>query len=163
MNINILKEMSLLGAIFGLALGIIAILPWIGTLSFLALMFLSATAVIVYLKKQNKIGLLTTRDGAIYGAIIGFVSCIGFCCSMIPLASIIAFINHLWFHKLVWYSSIGIWFLNGIGGFLVLIMMIIFVGILSGLMNSFGGLATVYFYDQILNREDTNETFHIDN
>lgn len=163
MNILILKKMSALSFIFGVMLGVIAVIPVIGTLAFMILMFISATLVLIYLKRKNLIGMLIPKDGAIYGAVIGFVSCIGFCASMVPLATLIAYINHLWFHKLVWYSSIRIWFTSGIGGFLVLLMMIFFVAMLSALMNAFAGLATVYFYDQILNKEDTDNTFHIDN
>lgn len=162
MNNILLKQMALLSLIFGAALGVISVIPIIGTLAFMTLMFLSATFVILKLKKSDFLGKLTTRDGTLYGALVGFVACWGFCATMVPLASLISFINHMFFHKLLWYSSISIWFTNGIGGIFVLVMIIMFVALLSALMNSFGGLVTTYFGDQILNKEESDTTFHID-
>lgn len=162
MNIVLIKQLSILSLILGAALGVITIIPYIGLLSFMAMMFVASAIVLIYMKKNNLIGKLIPKDGAIFGAISGFVSCLGFCLTLVPLAAIIALINDIWFHNLTWYSSMGLWFKNGLGGFLILLMMVFFVAILSALMNAFAGLATVYFYGQFLN-EEQNETFHIDN
>lgn len=163
MNKIFIKQISVLSLILGVAFGIISIIPYLGILAFILMMFASAVFVTVYMKRNNMLGKLVPKDAAFYGAVSGFMSCIGFCASMIPLAGLISFINHLWFHKLVWYSSIGIFFTGGIGGVFVLILMVFFVALLAALMNSFAGMATLYFYTQILNEEDDNETFHIDN
>lgn len=163
MNIMLIKKMAALSLILGAALGVITIVPYIGFFSFMALMFVSGAMVLVYMKKSDMIGKLIPKDGALFGAIIGFVACLGFCLTLVPLAAIVAWINNLWFHKLTWHSSMGMWFTNGLGGFLVLLMMVFFVSLLSALMNAFSGLATVYLYDQLLNKEDDNQTFHIDN
>jgi len=146
--------MSILSLILGAALGIITIIPYVGLVSFMALMFLSSTAVILYMKKYNLIGRLIPRDGSIFGAIIGFVSFLGFSVTFVPLATLIGL-----FYKGSYYLGISMLFRIG---FIVLLMMIIFVAMLSALMNAFSGLATVYFCDQILNTEENNETFHID-
>lgn len=161
MNKIFIKQISVLSLILGAVLGVITIIPYIGLIAFLTAMFATAVIVLIYMKKNNFIGKLTPKDGALFGAIIGFISCLGFCLTLVPLAAIIAFINHLWFHKLTWYSSMGLWFINGISGFMILLMMVFFVATLSALMNAFSGLATVYFYDQFLNEEE-NATFHID-
>lgn len=162
MNKILIKQLSVLSLILGAILGVITIIPYLGVLAFIAQMFVAATLVLIYLKKNNMLGKLLPKDGALYGAIIGFISCIGFCITLVPIAAIISLINNLWFHKLVWYSSMGLWFTNGLSGFFVLILMVFFVAILSALMNAFSGLATLFFYDQFLNEEETNETFHID-
>lgn len=163
MNIMLIKKMAVLSLILGAALGIITIIPFIGFFSFMTLMFLSSAIVLVYMKKHDMIGKLIPKDGALFGSIIGFVACLGFCLTLVPLAAIIAWINNLWFHKLTWYMSMGMWFKNGLGGYIVLFMMVFFVALLSALMNAFSGLATVHLYSQLLNKEDDNQTFHIDN
>ncbi len=162
MNKLLIKQLVILSLIVGAALGVVTIIPYIGLLAFLAMVFVSSSIVMIYMKKNNFIGKLIIKDGAVLGSVIGFFSCIGFCTTLIPLAAIISLINHLWFHKLTWYSSMGVWFTNGFGGFFVLLMMVLFVAMLCALFNAFSGLATVFFYDQFLNEEQDNETFHID-
>ncbi len=163
MNITLIKQSTILSLIFGGILGVIAIIPFIGLLAFLTMMFASASLIMIYMHKQNQMGLLIPKDAAILSSLIGFASCIGFCTTMIPIAALIALANHLWFHKLVWYASIGIWFSYGIAGIIVLVFMVIFVAIIAALMNACAGLGTAYVYGQIINKEETNETFFIDN
>ena len=78
MNELLMKRMALLSAIFGLAAGVITVIPFISSLSFLALMVFAAVIVLIYMKKKNFIGYLEPKEGSIYGAIIGFVSFIAF-------------------------------------------------------------------------------------
>lgn len=163
MNITLIKQSAILSLIFGGIMGVIAIIPFIGLIAFLAMMLSSAALIMIYMKKQDLMGLLIPKDAAILSSLIGFASCLGFCTTMIPLAALVALANHLWFHKLIWYSSIGIWFSYGIAGIIVLIFMVVFVAIIAALMNACVGLATVYIYGQIINKEETNETFFIDN
>lgn len=162
MNKVLIKQLAVLSLILGAALGVITIIPYIGAISFMALMFVASAIVLIYMKKNNLVGKLIPKDGALFGAISGFIACLGFCLTLVPLAAVIALINDTWFHKLTWYSSIGLFLKNGLGGFLLLLMMVFFVAILSALMNAFSGLATVYLYDQFLNEEEENVTFHID-
>jgi len=163
MNVTLIKQSALLSVIFGGILGVIAIIPIVGLFAFLTMMFAAAAIIMIYMHKQSMLGLLIPKDAAILSSLIGFGSCIGFCTTMIPIAALIALANHLWFHKLVWYASIGIWFSYGIAGIIVLVFMVIFVAIIAALMNAGVGLGAVYLYGQILNKEETNETFYIDN
>lgn len=155
MNKILMKQISILSFILGAILGVITIIPFIGTISFLAIMFTASTIVLLYMKKNNMIGKLIPKDGALYGSIIGFISFLGFSISFVPLATIIGL-----FYKNSYYLGVSMLFRIG---FFVLIMMIIFVAMLCALMNAFSGLATVYFCDQILNKEEENVTFTIDN
>ncbi len=154
MNKILIKQISVLSLILGAVLGAITIIPYVGILSFLAQMFVAGTIVLLYMKKNDFVGKLTPRDGGIYGSIIGFVSFIGFSLTFVPIATVIGL-----FVKGSYYTGISMLFRIG---FIVLIMMVIFVAILSALMNAFSGLATVYFSDQLINEEDQIETFHID-
>lgn len=155
MNQMLIKQASILSLILGAGLGIITIIPYIGAISFFIAMFLASTVVLIYMHKNNMIGKLIPKDGGLLGAVIGFTSFIGFSVTFIPLATIIGL-----FYKGSFYLGISMMFRIG---FFVLIMMVAFVAMLSALMNAFSGLATVYFYGQILNTEENNSTFTLDN
>ena len=66
------KQMCILSAILGLVLGVLTIIPFICNFSFFALLILSAPAILYYMKKMEMIGILDIKQGAMYGAIIGF-------------------------------------------------------------------------------------------
>jgi hypothetical protein len=155
MNQLLIKQTCVLSLILGAMLGVITIIPFIGAFSFLTLMFVASSIVLIYMKKNNMIGKLIPKDGALLGSIIGFTSFIGFSISFIPLATIIGL-----FYKGSYYLGISMLFRIG---FFVMIMMVVFVAMLSALMNAFSGLATVYIYSQMLNTEESNATFTIDN
>src|SRR5574344_413957 len=146
----LLKRMSILSGILGLGLGILTIIPFICNFSFFALMILAAPIILIYMKKLELLGILDTKQGAMYGAIIGFVSFIGFSISFVRLATIIGFI-----YKGSFYLGVSLLFRTG---FFVLIMMIFFVAILSALMNAFSGLVTTYVYSQISQKPIEEQT-----
>ncbi len=136
-----LKQLSVLSAILGLILGVITIIPFICNFSFFVIMILAAPVMFVYMKKLNMLGYLDPKQGAIYGAIVGFISFIGFSVSFVPLATIIGLL-----YKGSFYLGVSLLFRSGI---FVTIMMVLFVAILSALMNAFSGLVTMYVYSQI--------------
>lgn len=74
----LLKQMGMLSSVLGLVLGVITIIPFICNFSFFALIVLSAPIILVYMKKLDMIGILDIRQGAMYGAIIGFISFVAF-------------------------------------------------------------------------------------
>lgn len=144
------KQMGMLSGILGLVLGVLTIIPFICNFSFFALFVLAAPIVLVYMKKVEMIGILDIRQGAMYGAIIGFISFLGFAISFIPLATIIGSI-----YKASFYLGVSLLFRSG---FFVLIMMIFFVAILAALMNAFSGLVTMYIYNQIEQKPEEDKT-----
>lgn len=146
----LLKQMGMLSAILGLVLGVLTIIPFICNFSFFALFVLAAPIIMIYMKKLEMIGILDIRQGAMYGAIIGFVSFLGFAVSFVPLATIIGFI-----YKGSFYLGVSLLFRSG---FFVLIMMVFFVAILAALMNAFSGLVTMYIYNQIEQKPEENKT-----
>ena len=66
---------------------------------------------------------------------------LGFSLSFVPLATIIGFL-----YKGSYYLGVSLLFRSG---FFVTLMMVIFVAILSALINAFSGFMTMYIYNQI--------------
>ncbi len=150
MNELLMKRIAFLSAILGLIAGVITVIPFISSLSFLALMVFAAVIVLIYMKKKNFIGYIEPKEGSIYGAIIGFISFIGFCVSFLPLATIIGLI-----YKGSFYLGISLIVRSGI---FVIILMVLFVAMLSALINAFSGLVTAYIYTQIEEKPEENRT-----
>lgn len=146
----LLKQMGMLSSVLGLVLGVITIIPFICNFSFFALIVLSAPIILVYMKKLDMIGILDIRQGAMYGAIIGFISFVAFSVSFVPLATIIGFI-----YKGSYYLGVSLLFRTG---FFVLIMMVFFVALLAALMNAFSGLVTIYVYNQLEQKTEESKT-----
>ena len=88
MNINklLIKQMATLSGVLGLILGVLTIIPFICNFSFFALIVLAAPIILFYMKKLDMIGILDVKQGAMYGAIVGFVSFLAFSVSFVPLA-----------------------------------------------------------------------------
>lgn len=140
MNKIVLKQTAILSAIIGLILGVITLIPFVRGFSFLLLILAVSAVVLVYMKKNELIGIIDIREGAILGAIIGFISFLTFSIIFIPIAAIIGSIFKTYY--LGWLAM-----LLKASGFFVLIMLVIFVGTLSALMNAFAGLVTAYIYE----------------
>ena len=90
MNKIILKQISLLSIFLGAALGVITVLPVIGEIAFWILMCLSSAAVILFMIKLDMLEITSVQESAVLGAIIGFISFIGFSVFYIPLIIILA-------------------------------------------------------------------------
>lgn len=152
MNPILIKQTSILSAILGGILGIITLIPFIRNFSFLLLILCISAVIIVYMKKNDLIGIIDVREGALLGAIIGFVSFIAFSIVFIPLAALIGLIFKgyfmFWLVPLLKYS-----------GFFVLIMLVVFLGLLSALINAFTGLVTAYVYEALTGiKKEQNES-----
>lgn len=140
MNQIVLKQTAILSAIIGLILGVLTLIPFVRGFSFLLLILCVSAVVIVYMKKNDLIGIIDIREGAILGAIIGFISFVAFSIIFVPIAAILGSIFKTYY--LGWLAM-----LLRASGFFVLIMLVGFMGILSALMNSFSGLVTAYVYE----------------
>ena len=169
MNINILllKQIAILSAIAGGALAVVSIIPYINVFSFTILMLFLSGGILYYMKRNNMIGIFDLREGSIFGAVVGFVSFIAFSVVFIPLDIILSLLTK-GFHALLSFmpvhSSFLLYFFNNFGGFIVLIMLIIFVALLSALMNAFTGLVTAYVYEALsgIKKEENNENIDIE-
>ena len=146
--------MVVISSILGAVLGVITVIPVVNVLSFLAIMFLASPSVIIYMTKYNLIGILNLKETLIYGAIIGFISFLGFSLTFVPLATIIGLI-----YKNSFYLGVSMLFREG---FFVMLLMVIFVALLGGaLMNSFSALIyhqiRTYFFNYETNNDILNE------
>lgn len=150
MNQIVLKQTAILSAIIGLILGVITLIPFVRGFSFLLLILAVSAVVLIYMKKNELIGIIDIREGAILGAIIGFISFLTFSVIFIPIAAIIGSIFKTYY--LGWLTM-----LLKASGFFVLIMLVVFVATLSALMNAFAGLVTAYIYEVLsgMKKEDS--------
>ncbi len=154
MELVVLKRMVIISSILGAIIGIITVVPIINVLSFFVILFLSAPIVIMYMTKYNMMGVLDLKQSLIYGAIIGFISFLGFSITFVPLATIIGLI-----YKSSFYLGVSMLFREG---FFVMLLMVFFVALLGGaLMNSFSSLLyyqiRTYLFKDEINENILNE------
>ncbi|MBQ6516095.1 hypothetical protein IJI31_02835 [bacterium] len=155
MNLLLIKQISILSALAGAAVGIIGMIPFIGGIAFLLMFLALAAFVLVFMKQKNMIGILDYKESAIYGAISGFVSFIAFSVVYIPVSSLIGLI-----FKTVSFGILRSFFTSFIS-FVVMIMLVFFIAILAALMNAFAGVVTAYVYE-ILSGFKKQENENID-
>lgn len=156
MNKNILKQISLLSLFLGGALGVMTVIPYIGEIAFWVLMCLASTAVILFMTKLNMLRINSVQESVMLGAIIGFISFIGFSILYIPI--IIGLAKLLQF-----YPNYGVSMALSNASFGLITVIVIFMGILSATINAFSGFLTYYGIDffQLLNKKDEDEHFKL--
>jgi len=71
---NILKTAMIISAIVGLAAGILLLIPFLTPLIALLLFMGIGAGIVVYLKKNALVGILSIQDGTLIGAVSGFIS-----------------------------------------------------------------------------------------
>ena len=154
-NELLLRQIAILAAIAGGALGFLSLIPFINIFSITILVICLAPVVLVYMKRENLIGIFDMREGAILGGVIGFVSFVAASVIYTPINLILGFIplgalqDHFFFK----------YFFNSFGSFIVLLLLIFFVALLSALMNAFAGLATSYVYELLTGlKKESNES-----
>ena len=145
-----LKKLSLFSLIFVAIVGILSLLPILGVVSFLLLIFCSSFVILTIMKKTGNMICPNEQKGLAYGGLAGFIAFIGFVITFLPLAFILSLI-----FKESYYTGVSM-ILKG--GFTLTITLIVFIGILCAMMNSFSGLASIYFF----NSENNNAKFTLD-
>ena len=125
MNILLLKQIALFSVLIGDAIGIITLIPFIGTLAFMTLLLFLSALVIVYLKRNNLIGIINLKEGALIGAVVGFASFISFSIVFLPLSVIIGLI----FSK-YYIGHLVTMFITNFGGFFILIVLLFFLALI---------------------------------
>ena len=142
MNRIIIKQTAILSAIIGAILGVLTLIPLVRNFSFMILILCVSAVVLVYMKKNDLIGVIDVKEGAILGGIIGFVSFIAFAVAFVPLVSVVGMIFKGTYDAYIFTMFKML-------GFFVSVMLILFFAILSALMNSFAGLTTAYVYEML--------------
>ena len=92
MNLLLLKQLSILSAFAGVILGLITIVPYVSFLSFMVLILCLSAFVLAYLKQNELIGIISVREGCIFGAVIGFVSFIAFSIVYAPISMLLGWL-----------------------------------------------------------------------
>ncbi len=156
-NELLLKQVAILSAIAGGALGLLTIFPFINIFSVTILVICLAAGILVYMKRENLIGIFDMKEGAILGGVIGFVSFIAATVVYLPCDLILGLIPIFKAHFIMRF------FFNSFGSFIVLMMLVFFVALLSALMNAFAGLATSYVYEILTGlKKESNESINFD-
>jgi hypothetical protein len=137
MNLVTVKQISLLSAFLGALLGIAALIPFLGKPAFIALICFASVFVLIFLLKFGLIERLSTKDSVIAGALVGFISFIGFCAVYLPAVALLGNAFDL-------YAFEGITFALRAGTPAVIIMLVLFVSVLAATINAFSGFLTFY-------------------
>ena len=157
MNLLLLKQLSILGLLVGAIIGLVATIPFLFWICILIAMFWISAFVLIYLKKQELIGIINVREGSIFGALIGFVAFIAFSLTFVPITTVLGLI-----FKSYSLDVLG-FFMNDFGSFIVLILLIISTAGLAALFNGFTGLITAYVFELISGiKKEGNENNTID-
>lgn len=150
MNIIILKQLAILSAFAGIMLGLVTIIPYVSFISFMILLLFLSAFVLVYLKQNDLIGIINTREGCIYGAIIGFVSFIAFSVVYAPISMLLGWLIPSYTQGFLRF------FLNSFGSLIVMFLLMILMAGISALFNGFTGLVTAWVYELITGEKKEN-------
>lgn len=152
MNLLILKQLAILSAVAGAILGFITVIPYVSALSFFTLILFLSAFVLAYLKQNDLIGIISIREGCIFGALIGFVSFIAFSVIYTPISMLLGWLIPSYTQGFMRFFLTG-----GIGSTIVMLMLILFMAGLSALFNGFTGLVTAYVYELITGMKKGND------
>lgn len=157
MNLLLLKQLSILSAFAGAILGLITIIPYVSMISFWILILCLSAFILAYLKQNDLIGIISVREGCIFGAVIGFVSFIAFSIVYAPISMIIGALIPSYTQGFLRF------FMSSFGSVVVMILIMILMAGISALFNGFAGLVTAYVYELISGvKKEANENNTID-
>jgi len=142
MNRAIIKSLIICSLILGLILGILSVIPYLGVISFLALMLFSAPLVMLYLIMDGKLDLTNIQNSIIQGAITGFFANIMFC-SVFAILSVLILVGFNYSVNLILVSMIknsALW---------LFVLMVLFISVLTAVTNAFTGFITYYIINVI--------------
>ena len=158
MNLLLLKQLAILSGFAGVILGLITIIPYISALSFFILIFFLSAFVLVYLKQNDLIGIISIKEGCIFGGVIGFVSFITFSVVYTPISMILGALIPSYTQGFMRYFLTG-----GFISIFVMFFLVLLMAGISALFNGFTGLVTAYIYELITGmKKEANENNSID-
>jgi len=150
MNILLLKQICIISAFAGGVLGLASIVPYISFFTFMLLILFLSAFVLVYLKQNELIGIISIREGCIFGSIIGFVSFIAFSIIYAPISMLIGWIFPSYMQGFLRF------FISDFGTFIVMLLLMILMAGISALFNGFTGLVTAWVYELITGEKKEN-------
>ena len=157
MNLLLLKQLSILSAFAGAILGLVTVIPYVSALSFMTLILFLSALVLAYLKQNDLIGIISIREGCIFGAVIGFVSFIAFSVVYTPISMLLGWLIPAYSQGFLRF------FMTSFGSFVVMILLMILMAGISALFNGFAGLVTAWVYELISGvKKEANENNTVD-
>ena len=150
---TLIFNLIIISLILGAILGLLAPIPYVGTIMLSLVLVMSAPLVMIYLIMDGKMDLSTTTDSIIHGAIIGFCSNITF---SIVYAIIIVILSKIFHYS----SNLFLTAMRSDSPIWLLATFIIFIGVLCATTNAFTGFATFYIINFI---RDMYEKNHLQN
>lgn len=142
MNSIISKYIISLSLAAGLLFGVLASVPYFGTIALLSALFLIAPVVMILLIMSGKVDLTTAQDSIINGALAGFFGNITFsfayCIVTAILYLAIKFTTNLFLTVMIINSPVWL-----------LILVVLFTGVLTATTNAFSGFLTYYIINLI--------------
>lgn len=151
MNLLLLKQLSILSAFAGAVLGFITVIPYISLITFIIAITCLSAFVLVYLKQNDLIGIISVKEGCIFGAAIGFVSFLAFSVIYTPISMLLG-----WLIPSYTQGFLRFFLTGGFGSFVVMILLIIFMAGLSAMFNSVAGVVTAYVYETLTGLKKEN-------
>ena len=159
MDKNIIKNLIIYSLILGFILGVLSIIPYVGTFMIMGLLLFVAPLVMLILIMEGKMDLTTIQDSIIDGAITGFCANLTFtfsACIVLALLQIgFKYSPNYLLTSMIINSSMWI-----------IIMCSVFLGTLVAATNAFSGLLTYYIinfirdsYEKKHPQKDTNKDF----
>ena len=143
MNLLLLKQLAILSAFAGAILGFVTVIPYVSMFSFLILILFLSAFVLAYLKQNDLIGIISIREGCIFGAVIGFVSFIAFSIVYTPISMILGWLIPAYTQGFLRF------FMTSFGSMVVMMLLMILMAGISALFNGFTGLVTAWVYELI--------------
>lgn len=157
MNLLLLKQLAILSAFAGAILGFVTVIPYVSMFSFLILILFLSAFVLAYLKQNDLIGIISIREGCIFGAIIGFVSFMAFSVIYTPISMLLGWLIPAYTQGFLRF------FMTSFGSFVVMILLMILMAGISALFNGFAGLVTAWVYELISGvKKEANENNTVD-
>ena len=144
MNFNyiLLRQICVLSIFFGALLGLVTLIPYLGTFSFIFFICFMAPLVIWILVKYDCLSLTSVKDSVITGAITGFVSYMGFSIIYVPVSVILMKIFHF-------AANYGVGLMLQNANFFLLVVISLFLGVLGATVNAFTGFLTFCVTDML--------------
>ena len=157
MNLLLLKQLAILSAFAGAILGFVTVIPYVSMFSCLILILFLSAFVLAYLKQNDLIGIISIREGCIFGAIIGFVSFMAFSVIYTPISMLLGWLIPAYTQGFLRF------FMTSFGSFVVMILLMILMAGISALFNGFAGLVTAWVYELISGvKKEANENNTVD-
>ena len=157
MNLLLLKQLAILSAFAGAILGFVTVIPYVSMFSFLILILFLSAFVLAYLKQNEFIGIISVREGCIFGSVIGFVSFIAFSLVYTPISMLLGWLIPSYTQGFLRF------FMTSFGSMIVMVLLMLLMAGISALFNGFAGLVTAWVYELVSGvKKEANENNTVD-